>query len=500
MNALEPSEVSRVAAKLVLFLFLVVISVCVISGCAGGMQMQPPPTPMGNTQVVVVMTSTANDQLTVFYLSLVKVTLTNSAGTTVTLYNNSSALTNPTAGVGVEWMHLNGAAEPLTSVSVPQGTYTSASVQVATCSFTDVTFDSGTMGLTTSTYAQGLCGQGTGNATVNLASPITIRGASMALALDLEIPESFTLNGTGASATYTISPVFNLTPLALAPQPTNIQNGKLTGINAQVTAVSSEASSFSVQTPAGNLFTLSSNASTAYQGVAGFSTLSAGVLVNLDAAIQPDASLRATRVQVNDLAAPAVLTGPTLLGADSQTNQFQTVLLQQQGCSVTGTPFCGSLFQFLGTTAFAISGEFGNLAQLPFAPSFSGSSFFQGQNVSAYTAGALGTQSFEIATTVTLDPQTINATVTAVAQENGFVVYTAQLAPYDLFPLLQMYRGPYPRISQPATVLVYVDSNTQMLNHGLINPGMLLRFRGLVFDDNGTMRMDCAQIYDGVTE
>jgi hypothetical protein len=500
MKAFVPSQVSRVTSKLLPFLFTSIVSVVFISGCSGGMLMQTPPMPTGNTQVVVLMTSTANDQLTVFYVSLAKITLTNGAGTQVTVYSNPSALTNPTAGVGVEWMHLNGAAEPLTSVSLPQGTYTSASVQVAGCSFTDVTFDPTTTGLTRSTYAQGLCGQGTGNTTVNLASPIAISGSAMALALHLQVPQSFTLNGTGASATYTISPVFTLTPFVIASQPTNIQNGKLAGVNGQVTAVNTQANNFTVQTPAGNTLTLSSNGNTAYQGVAGFGTLAAGVLVNWDAAIQPDGSLRATRVEVDDLSAPAVLIGPTFLGADSQTNQFQAVLLQQQGCTITGNPFCGNLFQFQSTTAFAISGEFSNVQQLPFAANFSGSSLFEGQNVSAYTAGAFGTQSFEIVTAVTLVPQTINGTVTAVTQENGFTVYTVTLAAYDLFPVLQMYGGPYPRITQPASVTVYTDTNTQMLSQGLINPGSLLRFRGLIFDDNGTMRMDCGQIYDGVAE
>jgi len=30
-------------------------------------------------------------------------------------------------------------------------------------------------------------------------------------------------------------------------------------------------------------------------------------------------------------------------------------------------------------------------------------------------------------------------------------------------------------------------------------PGSTLRFYGLVFNDNGTLRMDCAQVNDGVT-
>jgi hypothetical protein len=57
------------------------------------------------------------------------------------------------------------------------------------------------------------------------------------------------------------------------------------------------------------------------------------------------------------------------------------------------------------------------------------------------------------------------------------------------------------RLNSPANVIqAYVDSNTQLLNSAPIAMGSLLRFRGLIFDDNGTLRMDCGQINDGVPE
>jgi hypothetical protein len=44
-----------------------------------------------------------------------------------------------------------------------------------------------------------------------------------------------------------------------------------------------------------------------------------------------------------------------------------------------------------------------------------------------------------------------------------------------------------------------VDSNTQKLNTRTLASGNTLRFNGLVFNDNGTLRMDCAQVNDGVS-
>jgi hypothetical protein len=55
-------------------------------------------------------------------------------------------------------------------------------------------------------------------------------------------------------------------------------------------------------------------------------------------------------------------------------------------------------------------------------------------------------------------------------------------------------------LGDPSNVVVYVDSNTQMLNTKALAAGSVLRFNGLLFNDSGTLRMDCGQVNDGVTE
>jgi hypothetical protein len=99
-----------------------------------------------------------------------------------------------------------------------------------------------------------------------------------------------------------------------------------------------------------------------------------------------------------------------------------------------------------------------------------------------------------------LRPQTINGTVSAISSEGGFTTYTVTLAPYDLFPQFAVQPGQTTLLTNPNTVVVYADSNTQMLNKSSLAAGSIFRFYGLVFNDNGTLRMDCAQINDGVPE
>jgi hypothetical protein len=99
-----------------------------------------------------------------------------------------------------------------------------------------------------------------------------------------------------------------------------------------------------------------------------------------------------------------------------------------------------------------------------------------------------------------LRPQTINGTVSAISSEGGFTRYTVTLASYDLFPQFAAQPGQTTLLTNPNTVVVYADNNTQMLNQSSPAVGGIFRFYGLVFNDNGILRMDCAQINDGVTE
>jgi len=60
--------------------------------------------------------------------------------------------------------------------------------------------------------------------------------------------------------------------------------------------------------------------------------------------------------------------------------------------------------------------------------------------------------------------------------------------------------APFVSVPNPTTVTVYADGNTQLLQSGAIAPGSLLRFRGLLFNDGGVLRLDCEEILDGVAE
>ena len=470
---------------------IIALAVLFTTACGSSMSMSHSPSPVlsGNTSVTVLVSSTANDQLSQFGVSFSGLSLTSQSGKTVSLINTPQ---NP------EFIHVNGTAEPLVTVSVPQDVYSAATATISYSTFTCISLSPGE--LQTSEF--GL--NGTPSATVTLPSPITVTGTAMGLSLDLQVSQSATFSSCNLQgATYSITPMFNLSPVAVSSQPTNVGNGKESGIDGQISSVSSIGNGFSLVTADGATLSLNTGGSTVYQGIPGFSALVAGMSVDMDMAIQPDGSLLATRVAVadKDTTTLSVLSGPLLNVAASEP-ALLTFGREGQGYLFGSIQNGVPLYFSFGSAVFQTSGQFTNLQNLPFPASFKASNMVAGQNIyiSSHALGFAGGPTYVPAATITLMPQTINGTVSSVSNDGSFSTYTVALAAYDLIPALAVQPGQTTLLKDPGTVVVYVDSNTQMLNTMPLSAGSVLRFNGLLFNDNGTLRMDCGQVNDGVTE
>jgi Domain of unknown function (DUF5666) len=477
------------------FLIVFTIAVAAITtGCGStGMSSSKTPALSGNTSVTLLLSSTANAQLDQFVVGFNSVTLTSQSGKMVSLF------TTPPKGTPriAEFIHLNGSVEPLLTVSVPQDIYTSAIAEIGPATFTcDALTPSGS--LSTDTFAFDALPPG--QVTVNLPAPITITGAAMGISLNMKVSQSAsypsTCYFTGIPA-YAITPTFNLTPVSFS---TPVTEPLLDG---QIASVMTTGNGFNVALADGQTVSVNTNSSTVYQGINGFSLLTPGMLIDMDAAIQSDGSQLATRIAVqdSDTANLSASSGPILQIAASQPTLFGFER-EHQGYLTTSRQAAIFLPYNLGSVVFHISGSFTNLADLPFVASFDGTSMFDGQNVyvTSHAITLSGGPTYVPATTITLMPQTINATVAAVGTDGAFSTYTVALAPYDLIPDLAVQAGQTTVLNQPGMVVVYVDSKTQQHNTKPLGVGSVLRFNGLLFNDNGALRMDCGQMNDGVTE
>jgi hypothetical protein len=475
-------------------LFATTIGFSVGCGSGGGGSPNPGNPTNASTTVTLMLSGTANDQLSQFNVNFTGLTLTNQAGKTVNVFDTEQK---------AEFIHLNGTVEPLLTVSVPQDTYTAATATIGYAQFSCVALDPSTNGLDISTFAYG--NTPSNQVTVNLPTPVKIAGTAMGLTLNMQVAKSATY-GTCAPAPinpYAINPTFNLTAFDFSSASTDSSNGLAVGLDGLIASVDAGANTFTVTAGDGAKWTAKSNGGTTFGGISGLAALSAGMPVNLDAAVQPDGSLLASRVEVYDANTTnlSVANGPVLNMASSQPtlNAFGR---EEQGLLYTPNTVLGGQYFSFGNALFQTSGALANLQSLPFAASFTAANVVAGQNVSITSHATVisGGPTYVPSTTVTLVPQTIHGTVTGVATDGGFDTYTIQLAPYDLMPALAVQPGQTTRLIHPATVLVYADSNTRMQNATALEAGSVMRFYGLLFNDQGTLKLDCAQINDGVTE
>jgi hypothetical protein len=243
---------------------------------------------------------------------------------------------------------------------------------------------------------------------------------------------------------------------------------------------------------------MNTNSSTAYQGIGSAGALTAGMAVDLDGTLQADGSVLATRVAVPDTDTTNLVVnqGPLI-------EIWSSVPILQQANQETeeAQEFIGGwgTYNFSNAT-FATWGGILNVASLPFAASFDAATMVPGQMVAitSHVTSVVQYPTYVPATVVTLMPQTIDGTVEAVGTANAFTTYTIQLAPYDVFPQFAVQGGQTTLLTSPLQVVVYADQNTQMLNAPAV--GSAQRFTGVIFNDNGTLRMDCTQVAGGVAE
>src|SRR5262249_10836740 len=148
-----------------------------------------------------------------------------------------------------------------------------------------------------------------------------------------------------------------------AAQPTNASNGKALGVDGEVASLNTTAGSFVITYPEGEsprTVTVSTGASTVYQGINGFAGLAVGTFVDLDGAIQSDGSIAASRVAVEDSSATSVLTGPLLFVCESE--PCLTVYgREEQGFFYNNVFVEGGQYFSFTNTVFQISGQFPNL-------------------------------------------------------------------------------------------------------------------------------------------
>jgi hypothetical protein len=260
-------------------------------------------TPGVSSQMVVAMGDAPSDRVIAFALTVNTMTLTGGSNPTV--------ISTPTQ---IEFVHNAGTFQPIVTAKIGAATYTGATLTVSNPQI--VAIDS-----TTHLPVQLTAALSTTTVNVTFNTPLVINSSAVEVDFDLDLANSVTINGNTA----TINPVFHVSSKIVHDQ----DNDDFKDVHGVVTSVMAPNFTIASRHMDDQILTFSTDSNTTFDGISGLSQLSAGMIVEVDAQVKSDGTLRAKRVRVDEDSDDGV-----------ETEGFIT--------SVTGTP----------TTQFMLNTEF----------------------------------------------------------------------------------------------------------------------------------------------
>ena len=435
--------------------FVALALLLAITGCGGS---NNNPTPATSANTVINFGDAPNDQIIAFELTINAVTLSGGS--------NPSVLAKPTE---IELTHNLVAFEPLSLASVPNGTYTGATLTVSNPEI--VVVDPTTKAVTklTATLSSG---------TVNIPfSPsVTIGSGSSVLNFDMDLNASVTISGTSATVTPTFKVTTSTVPAGEAGE--DEDNGELEDLRGTITNVASPK--FTIQ-PAqtSQPVTITTDANTRFaDGITSFSNLQSGMIVSVDAVTQTDGSILAKKVEseteTNDgEEVEGIITGVTCTvaaGCPGAANAATSIAITTHKVSATsaGAPATATTVNVPITsgTKFLIHS---NMSGGSF-PAFDATTISKAQRVEVDSENEGGNTSSSIsASKIKLQEQGLTGTISALSGSN----FTLTPDPNSAF------------VSLTGQTTVAVQAGSARNKGVTLANGTSIRVRGLLFF-NGT--------------
>ncbi len=460
---------------------LAIILVPVLSGCSGGAAnsntgSNPSPTPTAKTAVQVNMGDSPADWMLAFSMNISSMSLTDSSGS-VTVVSSSTPM---------EMLHLMGTMQPLTMINAPQGAYTGASITIgsATVMYMDPT--------TKAPVQQTISGPITGN--VTFSSPITVGSTPMAMGFDLDLASSVT---TGSNGSLTMNPVFHVTSGTQGSgSPADPANGGIQQMMGLVSGVS--GSSFTMTSmQAAQTFTFATNSSTTFDGTS-MSGMSSGMLLIVDASLQSDGSLMATKVQ-SMMNSGGVMGGGIITTVTGQPPTSLTMVMQNgAGTGMMSSDFAaGATIDLSGSTTYEIDADNMDMSGLPFTPTFDESHIYAGQSVmpissSGMLSGGMGGGMMGGSPLA----GTITASEVALVQQGmtGTTATAITSGSSTSFTLTLPSGSAFTTLTGATKVTVFQQSQTTIAGTSPIASGASIHAFGLLFYDGGQWKLVASRI------
>lgn len=448
-------------------------------GCGGGSSTtasgSPAPTPTtATTPMQVGLGDAPADWIMAFGMTVNAITLTNSTGATVNVMPASAA---------TEMMQLMATVQPVSTLNVPQGTYTQAKVTVASVSM-------GYMDPVSHAYTQKTLA-GPFTATVPFSPSMTVGNAPAALNFDMNMASSVGIDGSG---NVTFNPAMTAAMATVSGTSANPWQG---GMQHQVGSVSSvSGSTFAMGSMMGlPSATFTTNGSTQFPatGLSGMGTMTSGMMVAVDASLQADGTYLAQRVEYMGVGSTGGMGGGLVTAiTGNPPTQLTLAANAGQGGGMMASSIAGTLTVSLpAAVPYSLDTDGVTLAGLPFAPAFDATTLVKGQRVDVVSTSGMmtgsggmgggmpGTLGTLTASQVRLEPQALHGTVSAYTVGGSLTTFTLTLPSDSAFATL----------TGATTVQVYQQAGTQVMGTTPVANGADVQARGLLFYDAGTYKL-----------
>jgi hypothetical protein len=434
-------------------------------------------TSAATTAVQINMGDSPADWMLAFSMNISSMSLAGSNGSVTVIPS-----TTP-----VEMMHLMGVMQPLSMPAIPQETYTGASITVASATVTYM--DPSTKTPIQQTIA------GPITTSVSFPSPVTVGTTPMAMSFELNLANSISTNSSG---TLIMNPAFNFSyGMQGTGNPIDFSDGGIQQMMGMVSSVS--GSSFSM-TPmqAAQTFRFSTNASTSFTGTT-MSGMASGMILLIDATLQPDGSLLATNVQ-SMMASGGVMGGGVITAVSgSPATQLTMIMQNGAGSGMMASYFAqGATITLASTTTYQIDQNDVDMSSLPFTPTFDATHVYAGQNVmpgsttgmisgSGMGSGMMGGTQMSgsiSATSLYLEQQGLSGT-TASSITSGTTAQFTLTLPLDCA---------FTTLTGASSITVFQQPDTIISGNSTIASGASVHAFGLLFFDNNQWKMVASRI------
>jgi len=417
----------------------------------------------GNTQVKIG--DAPADSVIAFELTVTSVALTDSTGTSTTVFTGTRE---------IELAHLAGTVESMALASVPAGTYTKASIGFSGAEVTYIPTAGTTpveKNFTTS-----------GTATVTPASPVTIGNGSNILSIDVNVAQSLTFDASGNPTA--VNPVFTISSIAI-PAEADEKDEESGEVEDAVGTVSAA--------PANNAFTLTLqmsgqsatfNVTTSTQfsdGLTAFTDIKQGMLLRVDATTGANGSFNAKKVELVEASGSEVEGFVTT--TNSPLTQFTVVDADGAGSGMAASSI-GTSITVNVTASTKFRANTNNIDMSGLSLTFStATSLVKGQNVEVEAATPVSAGS-TTADKVTLSKQALSGAVSAAAITGSTGTFTLTL-PAD---------SAFAKVTGVNTVTVHQQPGTELKGLTAVTNSTNVRVRGLLFFDGTNYQFVASRI------